>query len=274
MTSTFRAKEERLHFFREQDFPDAEVQTGMATIRVSEDDPRVVEVHKELLKWRVPIRFDTEFTAEELRNAKYLRAYTNVPRGYPQPDDGAYFSVTYQAGSYCEECRLGGRQINPFRAKRVPRLNERTIFSMYWLESKLFMNRGFFESVFTPFGAACIPVILHGTDKVIESIVQLDTRDVPKLKLDIDEEPYEVCGMCQRKKYIGPRMGPDYPFLEEAKTPIVQSEQNFGMGWSSAPKVYFSQELYQTVCAAGARGLKCIPVASCREGLIGCPPWI
>lgn len=274
LESVFRAKDERLRFLREQGLPEPVVEAGMTTIHIAEDDPRVAEIHQQLCKWETLIRFATEFTTEELEEAAYLRVYTVVPRGYPQPDDGTYFENTYQPDSYCSACYLGKRQVNPFRVKRIPRVNERTLFSMYWLESELFMTRRLFDSVFAPFGAKWLPLLLHSTGEAIGEIVQLDSRDVPVVQLDIVDEPYKKCSVCGGEKYVGPKMGPNYPFLQAMTDPIVRSDQSFGMGKSSAPKVYFAQRLYRAICEARVRGVNCVPVASCREELVTKEPWL
>src|SRR5215831_10817776 len=147
---------------------------GLATFRISEDDPRWPEVRALMEAFQIMDVSWTRFSASELDSARFLVLGITRHQGYPQPDhDFGYRNITYDCSDFCEACGTGLRQIAPFRFLRPPTWGKKSVLQLNWVFDEYFVKPDVWRDVFKPLGVASLPVLLHKTGEVIDSVVQI-----------------------------------------------------------------------------------------------------
>ena len=209
---------------------------------IGEDDPRWPDVKRLGRKFHATDTTYTTFLSTELEAAKAFVVYSSSPKGYPEPsDDFSFLAATYDLSDYCARCGVGLRQIRPFRLKSTPRL-KRHFLQLNWVSDEYFVSREVWSSVFAPHDIGYWPVVLNGTGREIDTLVQLRIPDQVDLKLE--DSLFTSCDQCGRKKARLLRRGFS-PEPASIPAPIFKSTQHFGSDACAFHLVLISSLLYQ-----------------------------
>jgi hypothetical protein len=224
----------------------------LATADIAEDDPRWNEASqlvKKLKALDVPF---TKFSDDELRSARHLAVLPNWHHGYPQPEgDFDYLSATYDLSSYCRTCRIGAKQIRPFRMKKEPTWGKHSILQLNWVFDEYFVRPETWHSIFEQFGIGFRPVLHHKTGNQLQSIVQLDITQTTDLKTE--NLALTQCSVCKRQKYP-PTVTGFFPAPSSTYLVLAKSRQYFGSGASAFQQIMVGHELYVKIKKAGMKG--------------------
>jgi hypothetical protein len=164
--------------------------------------------------------------------------------GYPQPDRKAgYLSLSYSFENYCEKCGSGLTQKAPIRVIKEPKWGSKKLFSLNWIYDEIFVHKDIYEEVFKKYDIKSMPVLLYKKDIVIESTAQL-IIPMTEIPLITENQPFEICEICLRKKYSAQIRG-FFPAFEEQerKLNIFKSQESFGSGPVSFNKIILTKEL-------------------------------
>ena len=223
---------------------------------ISEEDPRWEDVKRLPPKFRSLDTIYTKFLQTELEAATAFVVYASSPRGYPEPSDQlGYLTATYDPFEYCDKCGIGLRQIRPFRLKSRPSL-KRDVMQLNWVFDEYLVSREVWSSVFAPHGIGCWPVVLNGTGREIDTVVQLKIPD--RVGLQIEDSAFGSCDHCGRKKVRLVRRGFSPPPVGVVAQ-MSKSTQWFGSGACAHNLVLVSSLLYREITAACLRGVTFYP---------------
>jgi len=236
------------------------VELGLSTFRISEDDARWPKICSLVQRYRAVDVSWTRFTASELDSAKYIALVPTWHHGYPQPEkDFAYRSITYDSSELCESCGTGLRQIAPFRFLRPRIWGKKAVLQLNWVFDEYFVKPDVWGSVFKPLGIGCMPVLLHKSGAVIDSVVQLENKLTVDLHLNGFD--FEQCPACGRSKYLPVTRG-YHPKPSETDLSIFRSTQYFGSGASANKAVIVSAALYRRIRDTNLKGVDFLACAS------------
>ena len=201
----------------------------------------------------------TNFSKQEIADARWLELVPDWHRGYPQPKEGVfgYLEVTYDTSQYCPECGIGLRQKAPFQMKAEPKWGRNGILQLNWVFDEYFVKSAVWANIFEPHGIGCRHV-QNTRGKELKTVVQL----VVERETDIvnDGLPMEKCTRCGRVKYIPVTRGPFPALACEPAGHMVKTRQYFGSGASAHKGVIISQVLARARSAKNIRGASVIPV--------------
>ncbi|MGE3801053.1 MAG: hypothetical protein AB7H80_08540 [Candidatus Kapaibacterium sp.] len=220
------------------------VDVGIHAIQLEEDD-----LYSELasfFKEREVVNIEyAEFTAQELNEASLLFYTGTWENGYPQPKrNKAYLNATFDLSRYCSVCGIGKVQNAPFRIKSEPKWGKRKMFELFWEPDALFVESTFYETYLSPLGLLSKEVLIHKSEKVANSVVQVLLPDID-LHLDLSEISYENCTNCHRAKY-SPVVRKPYrkrKELDVAAPSIFRGNNYFGSGGLAFKQIFISQEV-------------------------------
>ena len=122
-----------------------------------------------------------------------------------------------------------------------------------WVFDEFFVRTELWEEVFRPMGIDCIQV-LNSKGTVLESVVQLEIRDVVEIETGMLAQEEVCCTECSRPKYLDRFRGAFPRMLSEPHSPMVKTVQQFGSGGQVFRAVLISNELYQRMVNYGVRG--------------------
>lgn len=229
---------------------------------ISEDDPRWPNVKRLAPKFRPMDTIYTRFLQTELKAATTLVVYASSHRGYPEPSDQlGFLAATYDLSKYCDKCGIGLRQIRPFRLKSLPSL-KRAVMQLNWVFDEYFVSSEVWSSVFAPHGIGYWPVVLNGTGREIDTLVQLKIPDYAFLK--IEDSIFNRCDQCGREKARPQRRGFSPPPLS-VPAPLFKSTQYFGSDACASNLVLMSSSLYEEITQVGLRGMQFYPCGETRK---------
>lgn len=185
-----------------------------------------------------------DFERSDIFNARWLALTGLSEFGYPQPEDTFDFvDMVYDSSHSCKTCGVvSARQKNPFRIKSDK--TKLKAFELEWVFDEIFVKKELHEELFTPLGIGSWPVIIHGTGRESENLVQLDLPEC-EWAFDMTGIEFEFCSECNRKKY---RVRPmDFlPQLNgEPPNQIFKGKEFYGSGAQAAKRIYLSQEIMQ-----------------------------
>jgi hypothetical protein len=225
---------------------------GFSTFKIDEADPRWNDIKALSAKYRACDIAATKFTASELDDAEFLSVEPTWHHGYPMPDDDrGFLSATFDLTNYCENCGIGKKQAAPFRVKKLPVWGNKGILQLNWIFDEYFVKPEVWSDIFNHFGVENRPVVLHKTEEVASSVVQLDNQELANLNLD--GFPYEQCSYCARTKYLPVTRG-FFPRPVKATTHLFRSREYFGSGANAFQMVVISNLLYKKIRDGGVRG--------------------
>lgn len=192
------------------------------------------------------ISYGTIYDNKEINNASLLVYNATGADGYPQPeDDFGYIGTTYKKEWYCTVCGTGLIQQSPFRLKKAPKWGNKKMFELNWVFDEIFVRKDVYEEIFAPIGIKSYPVLLYKKETEIEDTVQLIITEV-ETPLDLENQPFEICPVCNTKKYHPQIKGFFPPFKGAVPAlPIFKSKEYFGSGASAHNKIFMTQELRQ-----------------------------
>lgn len=196
-------------------------------------------------KWNVHETIISKFSIEEENASEYLIMLPPSSNGYPMPDDDfGYFKTTYNDTDHCRTCGMGLVQKEPFRIRKEPNWSgNKKIFSLNWVYDELFVRDVFYNETFKGKGMAKEKVLLYKKETVIESTVQLIIPSID-VSLNLEDYPFEVCKVCNRKRYDLINKGFFPSFKQELKgLHIFKSKEWFGTGANARKYIFVSQEL-------------------------------
>jgi len=234
---------------------------------ISEEDPRWEGLKRLPPRFRSMDTVYTKFLKTELEAATAFVIYASSPRGYPEPSDQlGYLKATYDLSEYCHRCGIGGRQIRPFRLKSRPSL-KREMMQLNWVFDEYFVSPEVWSSVFAPHSIDCWPVVLNGTGREIDTVVQLKISDL--VDLQIKDLSFGSCDQCGRKKARLLRRGFS-PAPVGVVTQMSKSTHWFGSGACAYKLILVPSLLYREIGAASLRRVTFYPCrATMRSGTEG-----
>ena len=221
--------------------------TGFFSFDLEETSTEYQQLKPYLEKWKALDTVGMIFTEDENNNAKQLVFLVNWDNGYPMPDDdNGYKKTTYDDSDYCNTCGMGLKQKEPFRLKKAPNWSgHKRMFSLNWVYDELFARKDFYESLFNPIGIQSEKVLLYKKETVIDDTVQLIIPET-ETSLNLEGYPYEVCKVCNRKRYNLINKGLFPSFKDDVgDMQIFKSKELFGTGASARKYIFVSQALRQ-----------------------------
>ena len=212
-------------------------------------------------KWNMGDVVITKFTMSELKKANSLRMLTNWHDGYPQPDDDfGYLSASFNLTEFCDKCGIGKYQDTPIRLAREPIWGKKHILQVHWLYDEFFVLPDVWKNVFKPLGVGCVPVVHHKTGIELKTVVQLDLDIIADSELQpLNDQPYEICTSCRRKKYLPICRGLFPSFVATPANQIVKTREYFGSGASAWRSIIISSSLFQQITLHKLKGVKFMP---------------
>ncbi len=230
---------------------------------MTEDDPRWTYVSRMISEHDVLDVVETSFTDQELQSAELLTMNPAWHWGYPQPEkQNGFLSATYDLTDYCERCAIGLRQNAPFRFKSEPKWGRRSILQLNWVFDEFFVTPDAWLAVFKRFGIRSREVLEQRSGSILQTVVQLDVRDMTPCNLDLHGYPSQTCEVCGQRKYLPITRGA-FPRLAcewLAGTHIAKSIEYFGAGAKSYAEVIVTQELYRAILDARLSGVSFWPL--------------
>lgn len=236
---------------------------------IAEDDCLWFQVRDWIMKWNVEDGCDlnnlgiahTEFTRSELQGASLLQML-GLQKGYPQPaNDFGYLKATYDLSEYCPICGIGKRQVAPFRMKGEPKWGKKHIFQLNWVYDEYFVLPSVWEEVFHPFGIGRLPVLDHRSSNELQTVVQLEIKDVAESELSLGGKyPSEICSSCRRTKYLPVSRGVFPAFPDDPSYPVCRTKEYFGSGASAWNAIVVKDALYRATQRHKLTGAMFVPL--------------
>jgi hypothetical protein len=202
----------------------------------------------------------TEFSQQEIADARWLELVPDWHRGYPQPkpDVFGYREITYDTSEYCAQCGTGLRQEASFQMKGEPKWGRNGILQLNWVFDEYFVSPAVWTNVFEPLGVGYRHVqSTRGTE--LKTVIQL----VVDQEIDVVTEglPMERCMKCGRAKYTPVTRGLSPAVASKPAGDMVKTRQYFGSGASAFKRIIVSQMLARSLAARNIRGASVRPVA-------------
>ena len=245
-----RAEEQR-NAFRTLGF---DLKGTFDSFEIAEDDPRWEQVSALIKQFKVFDTATTKYSDRELRTADVVGVLCSSPRGYPEPSgDFGYLLRTFDLTEYCDLCGIGGRQVAPFRLKKVPKLRN-SVLQLNWVFDELFVDRSVWRRIFEPFGIGSRPTVHHGTGVELDDLVQLDIHRTVDVNVD-QLKKFKDCRRCGRRKYWPKYLLCSYPPPRPTDAAIFRSKQYFGDGLLAFNLVFVSQPLFLAIKQTGLRSV-------------------
>lgn len=237
-----------------------EVELGLVTFEIDESHPSWKNLEPMISAWRSVDIVTTKFTANELKNAAYLRMAPRWHHGYPQPDgDFGYRTVSYSLANFCSACGIGKRQTSPIRMAGEPKWGQKHILQLNWIFDEYFVRPEVWKDLFEPVGVGCLPVVHHRTGKDLRTVVQLDIMKTESALQISDDQPCDTCTNCGRKKYQAITRGPFPSFDVTPTSPIQKTKEYFGSGGSAWNAIVVSSDLVRQISDRNLKGVYFIP---------------
>ncbi|MFZ5893274.1 MAG: hypothetical protein ACOY0T_19600 [Myxococcota bacterium] len=214
-------------------------------------------------KWKTSDMPRTEFSREEIDQSPWLNLMSDWHHGYPQPDESrfGYLRATYDLTGYCDRCGIGKLQRDAFQMKGEPKWGKKGILQLNWVFDEYFVTPEVWESVFSPHGVECRPVLDATTGRQLKTVVQLVVRHEVGIVTDDLAKEEAACSKCARTKFLPVTRGA-FPALKSVPPgAIARTTAYFGSGASAHQGVVVSQAIGRALAAGKIRGLSFRPVA-------------
>jgi hypothetical protein len=120
------------------------------------------------------------------------------------------------------------------------------MFELAWVLDEIFVRKDIYDDYFKKIGIEYSPVLLYKKDTVIENTVQLKipTVDIPLL---LDNQPFEICSTCNRKKY-SPKIKGYFPSFQKeipSSLQIFKSSEYFGSEAAADRRIFIKIEMFK-----------------------------
>lgn len=185
----------------------------------------------------------TYYNKKELDAADLLEFSSGAPIGYPQPEYDDWNGLTYDLSENCSKCDVGKTQKEPFRIKRIPDPKKKTV-SLEWVYDELFVTEELYYNLFKPLNIEYWPILLYKKETIIPGWVQLKIP-ITDASLRLDNQRYELCSECGRKKYINQIEGLFPEFIDNSRNnnmSFFKSREYFGSGGSAFRLMFIDQK--------------------------------
>ncbi len=240
------------------------LKAGYSVFEIEESDARWPKLKKLMDAKNKTTLTSTRFSMAEIDSATWLELQPTWHYGYPLPDDDfGFLSLTYDSNAvnYCLKCRMGKIQNSPFRIKGEPKWGRNHILQLNWVFDEYFVRNDVYDSVFKPLGIGCLPVLKYKSENELQTIVQLQIAKTADSNLKIEGYSYEVCSVCNRKRYLPITRGyfPTFSNLQK-ETYIMKSREEFGSGARSSHAVIVSNKLYRVIVENKLKGVSFYPL--------------
>jgi hypothetical protein len=200
---------------------------------------------------------ETKFSRVEMESAKYLQMVPTWHHGYPEPSaDFGYLHKTYETTNYCRVCGIGLNQVAPFRLKREPTWGKNSILQLNWVFDEYFVKPQVSRALLNELEIG--PVIGDKSGRDLADVVQFIVGG--RAKLNLQDSSYEICGACDRKKYV-PHTRGFFPLPEENEFHIFKSHEYFGSGALAYRAILVSRDLYHAITSNKLKGVEFKPCA-------------
>ena len=90
--------------------------------------------------------------------------------------DRTSLAKSFDFSRRCQRCGIGRKQVRPFRLRDSPRLTNQ-LMRLHWVPDEILVAYETWAATFRRLGVQCRPVVLEGSDEVIESVVQLEISE-------------------------------------------------------------------------------------------------
>ena len=229
----------------------------ISTLEVDESDGRWPDIEYIIKGCQVVDLVHTKFTAQELDKSKWLCLNSDWHCGYPMPDDDlGYLELTYNLSKYDDMSGMGYIQKAPFRMKSEPLWKKNHFLQLHWVYDVFFVLPEVWESVFKPLSIDCIPVLLHGSDQKLKTVVQLKAQGELPVPIDLDDYPKKG------DKYLPVTKGffPSISNTDVLDGHYLLSKEYFGSGASASKAVIVSSVFYSAVRSNKLKGVNFTPI--------------
>jgi len=238
-----------------------QVSTGQIVFEIDEASPHWPEIES-MIKGRVGFEsVRTEFTADEIRSAHWLKLFPTWHHGYPQPED-SYVQEAYSSDGHCRRCGIVPSQVAPFRMRAEPKWGRRSVMQLNWIFDEFFVRRDVWDERFAPLGFAALEVIHHKTGRPLETVLQWDLRSSDAAVLQMSDSTATYCEACERPKYLPHVRGcfPGFTHRSTLPSTVYRSAQWFGSGASAWRAILIPQHVRHAVGGEDVRGWGYYPV--------------
>lgn len=209
--------------------------------------------------------FDTDFTADEIRAARWVRLIPTFEQGYPQPHEQMVWRrLTYE--DQCPQCGVGYRQRAPFRISSEPRLGKHDFVCLHWTYSIFCTMRVLAALQLNSLrGYRVWEAIIDSTQQPSKLVSQLVFPIVTEPGLvDIDQLDSETCPECKITKYGYHKRG--YMRIKreslESDSDIMQTHEWFGSGgYGGFREILISNRLARLILEERWIGVRLKPIA-------------
>ncbi|MBY0535428.1 MAG: hypothetical protein K2P88_06205 [Chitinophagaceae bacterium] len=196
-------------------------------------------------EWKVKYFVATDFEKKDYLSSDYFVYVGLWENGYPQPEDvEGYVNAVYDTKNLCRKCGIGAIQKSSFTLKREPLWKKRKLFELIWVLDEIFVEIDFYGNIFKPLGIACKNVKLLNKSGVASNVVQLVIPQT-KTTLNLEATQYEMCTVCNSKKY-SPQIEGFFPKFKDAENlnyDIFKTTEFFGSGAEAHNKIIVSKKL-------------------------------
>ncbi len=234
---------------------------GEILFEIDESSPHWPDIKSMIRGREVFESVRTEFTADEIKSAHWLKLFPTWHHGYPQPED-SYVQETYSSDGHCRRCGIVPSQVAPFRMRAEPKWGRRSVMQLNWIFDEFFVHREVWDQKFAPLGFAALEVIHHKTGRPLETVVQWDLRSSDQAVLQMSDSTATYCEACERPKYL-PHVRGCFPSFTHRRTPLAtvyRSAQWFGSGASARRAILISQQVRKALGGEDVRGWGHYPV--------------
>jgi hypothetical protein len=201
---------------------------------------------------------ETFFTADEIRDAEWLRLVSTFEQGYPQPKPHwPLKQLSFEI--ICPKCAIY-KQTNPLRLAKEPNLGRKSFMSLIWT-GEIFCTPEVIlglENIQAK-GYEVWDAVIHKTDEPSEKVRQLYVPGIalPGVILDDDLER-KICPVCGTTKYYPHVKGPMYLKREAllSDTDFMLTHEWFGHGLLAWREILVSSRIASLVLDKGWGGVR------------------
>jgi hypothetical protein len=140
--------------------------------------------------------------------------------------------------------------------KREPTWGKNSILQLNWVFDEYFVKPQVSRALLNELEIG--PVIGDKSGRDLADVVQFIVGG--RAKLNLQDSSYEICGACDRKKYV-PHTRGFFPLPEENEFHIFKSHEYFGSGALAYRAILVSRDLYHAITSNKLKGVEFKPCA-------------
>lgn len=237
---------------------------NLITILINESDPHWDEVVKLVNRIKHFViygdgdQYETIFSDDEIRNAKWLRLISTFEQGYPQPKSN-WPVKQFSYENVCPKCGIY-QQTRGMRLAKEPSLRNKSFMSLIWT-GEIFCTPEVIRALeeIHAAGYEVWNAIIHKTDEPSRIVHQLYIPGITSPGVIADKESkYTICPVCSKKKY-SPHLKGIMELEEEALIPdsdFMLTNEWFGNGLIAWREILVSNRVAQLILDQGWQGVR------------------